>query len=282
MVLEAIANPTKAIKDPWKLFFIGIIYGSIGILLSLWVFKSYSSLVMVFLTVIACIPLMINTLKIEENKDATISNERLLMKEHIKALKFLVFLFLGFLLAYSFFFVILPASTVQTLFVSQIDTISQINSGVTGGITNPNMFSQIFFNNIRVLMFCVFFAFFFGAGAIFIITWNASVIATAIGTFAKNKIAELASIVGSLNLFHYFHMYSLGWLRYSIHGIPEITAYFVGGIAGGIISVAMINHDLESEKFKNIMIDALDLTMLAVFILFVAALMEVYLTPIFF
>lgn len=282
MVLESIINPTKAIKDPWKLFFIGFVYASVGILLSLWVFKSYSSLVMVFLTVLATIPLMIQTIKQEEEKDIKINNEKILMKEHFKSLKFLIFLFLGFLLAYSTFFILLPAGTTQILFNSQLETISSINSGVTGGITNTTMFSTIFFNNIRVLMFCVFFAFFFGAGAIFILTWNASVIAAATGTFVKNKIAELASLVGNLHVFNYFHMFSLGILRYSIHGIPEISAYFVGGIAGGIISVAMINHDLESEKFKNIMVDALDLTMLAVFILFVAGLIEIFVTPLFF
>ena len=44
----------------------------------------------------------------------------------------------------------------------------------------------------------------------------------------------------------------------------------------------MINHDLETDKFKNIMLDALDLTMLAILILFIAAVIEVYVTPTFF
>ena len=67
--------------------------------------------------------------------------------------------------------------------------------------------------------------------------------------------------------------------RYMIHGIPEIVAYFIVALAGGIISVAVINHDLAGKNFKRIMNDSLILTVLAVLVLFIAALLEVYLTP---
>ena len=131
-------------------------------------------------------------------------------------------------------------------------------------------------------MFCLFFSFFYGVGAIFILTWNASVISAAIGDFVRVRIADIASSVGAVNAFNYFHIFSLGLLRYFIHGIPEIAAYFVGGLAGGVISVAMINHDIETDRFKIIMMDALDLALIAVAILFIAALMEVFITPLFF
>ena len=37
-------------------------------------------------------------------------------------------------------------------------------------------------------MFCLLFAVFYGFGSIFILTWNASVIGTAMGTFAENEL----------------------------------------------------------------------------------------------
>lgn len=282
MVLESFTSPIKAENKPWKMFFIGFTYATVATFLSLWIFKSYASLVMVFLTVVATIPLMYSTLKYEEKKDTEISKESNLLRQHEKAIKFLVFMFLGFMVAYSVWFVALPAELVQSLFSSQLQTISSINSQITGAVTSSSIFTQIFFNNIKVLMFCIFFAFFYGAGAIFILTWNATVIAAAIGTLIKNRLAEIMATLGHLTAFNYFHIYSIGLLRYSIHGIPEITAYFVGGLAGGIISIAMINHDLETNKFRNIIMDALDLTMVAIFILFVAALIEVFVTPVFF
>src|SRR3989344_2654844 len=89
-------------------------------------------------------------------------------------------LFLGFIFLYIF----LPPDLVKLLFSSQLDTIDSINSRVSGkAIDTTNIFAQIFLNNIKVLMFCIFFAFFYGAGAIFILAWNASVISAAIGTF---------------------------------------------------------------------------------------------------
>jgi len=67
-----------------------------------------------------------------------------------------------------------------------------------------------------------------------------------------------------------------------IHGIPEIGAYFVGALAGGIISVAVIRRDLRGERMWRILQDSLLLVVIAIIILVVAALMEVYLTPILF
>ena len=283
MVLESFISPAKAENKPWTMLFLGFMYAVVGVFLSLWIFKQYSSLVMVFLTVVATIPLVYNTLKLEEEKDTKIKSEMSLLKEHSKALKFFIYMFIGFVFAFVAVYIILPTDLVQVLFSSQVETIESINSRVSGNVINTsNIFAQIFLNNIKVLMFCIFFAFFYGAGAIFILAWNASVISAAVGTFIRDKIAEYAAQIGSLNLFNYFFIFNLGLLRYFIHGIPQILAYFIGALAGGIISVAMINHDIESDKFNNIMLDALDLTMLAVFVLFMAALVEVFVTPLFF
>lgn len=283
MVLESFISPLKAENKPWTMLLMGFIYALVAVFLSLWIFKQYSSLVMVFLTVLATIPLVYSTLKLEEGKDTQIKGELTLLKEHSKAIKFLMYMFVGFVLAFVLLYIILPSSLVQLLFSSQVETIDSINTRVSGNaFSTSNIFAQIFLNNIKVLMFSIFFAFFYGAGAIFILAWNASVISAAIGNFIREKIAEYSVSVGSLNLFNYFYIFNLGLLRYFIHGIPEILAYFIGALAGGIISVAMINHDIESERFNNIMLDALDLTMLAIFILFIAAIIEVFITPIFF
>ena len=86
MVLESIISPLKAEKKPWDLFFIGLLYSSVAMFLALWIFRDQASLVMVFLTVTATVPLMYNTLKFEEEKDLAIPKERALIKEHGKAL----------------------------------------------------------------------------------------------------------------------------------------------------------------------------------------------------
>jgi len=132
------------------------------------------------------------------------------------------------------------------------------------------------------MIFCIMFAFLFGAGAIFILTWNASVIAAAIGTFVRNNAASYAESAGLGQLTGYLHIGSLGLMRYMIHGIPEILAYFTAGLAGGIISVAVIRHDFGSKNFNKILYDSMDLIVIAIFVLFIAALIEVFITPVLF
>ncbi|MEK6974589.1 MAG: stage II sporulation protein M, partial [Nanoarchaeota archaeon] len=285
MVIESFISPKEAEKHPWRLFFVGFLYATAAAFLSYWIFRQYSSLVMVTLTVIATMPLMYRTLKHEERVDTLLDNETKILKHHSKTLSFLLFMFIGYIVAFSLIYILAPAEWVSLLFKSQVETITQINNRVSGDAGSDvisNIFASIFFNNIRVLMFSIFFAFFYGAGTIFILAWNATVIGAAMGTFMKNVLADYIAKFGSVNAINYLNAFSLGFFRYTIHGIPEIAAYFVGGIAGGIISVAMINHDLETDKFKNIMLDALDLTMLAILILFIAAVIEVYVTPAFF
>ncbi len=270
MVLESLIGPKKAEKKPYWLLFYGLLYASFGILLSLWVFKSQASMVMVFLTVFACMPLLYRTFKYEEKKDMRNLKERVLIKEHGKALKFLMFMFFGFIIAYTLWFVFMPQTSAEGLFDVQLKTIESINSSVTGKSYGLGTFVQILANNMKVLLFCILFAFFYGAGTIFILTWNASVIGAAIGSFVHNRLAEFGS---------YFVAIPVALLRYMTHGVFEIAAYFIAGLAGGIISVAVINHDVDSKKFRHVLIDSLDLLLLSVGVLIFAALVEVLVTP---
>ena len=286
MVLESLINPRKAEGKPWETFFIGVIYSSIAIFLSLWIFHDYASLVMIFLTVVASVPLMYNIIAVEEEKDIAIENEKVLVKEHWKAISVFIFLFLGFLASFTFWYVALPTETVENVFDVQLKTIENINAGVTAIITGKGIYSNflmsIISNNIKVMIFCILFAFIFGAGAIFILTWNASVIAAAIGTFIRENISSVAANHGWSSITGYFYVGSSGFLRYLIHGIPEITAYFLAGLAGGIISIAVIRHDFGTDRFRKIVIDSLDLIILAFIVLFGAAIVEVFITPLIF
>jgi len=269
MVFESLVNPKKAEKKPWKMFFIGLFYSSIAVLLSIWIFRDHASLVMVFLTVMASLYLIYGVLQLEEEKDIKIKEEKLLIKEHGKALSFFVFLFLGFVVSFSLWYVFLPSSLISDVFGVQQQTITEINTKVTGeAIGTTSLVSKIFFNNIKVMIFCLLFSFFYGSGAIFILTWNASVIGTAIGSFVRGSISH-----------GFFPIFSAGLLRYLTHGIPEIIAYFMAGLAGGIISVAVIRHEFGSERFKHILVDSVDLVTVAVFVLFLASLIEVFITP---
>ena len=284
-MIEMFAKPKRAERKPWEMFLIGILYSSISLLLVSFVFSKdsvlsqYGGILVVTFTVICSLPFMYYIIKLEEGKDVEISEGGKLLKEHSKAISALMWLFLGFVVGFSFWYLVLPAQTGAN-FNAQIEVFCAINSpnsfddclvkygfsSVTGNVASTQMILNIFSNNISVLIFTLLFSLVFGAGAIFILVWNASVIAVAVGSFAKNSLWGLPS----------------GLLRYMVHGIPEIAAYFVGALAGGIVSIAVIRKDLVGERKWRILQDALTLVVIAVAILFVAALVEVFITPRFF
>lgn len=282
-MLEMILSPRKAEREPWEMVFVGIFYATLSILLVNWIFagdavlSKYSGILVVTFTVMFSIPFMYYAIKNEEDKDMRYEGMFKIMKEHMKALYSFLFLFLGFIIAFSFWYMVLASNQ---SFKAQIETYCMINRpanfnecvadyGVKGKttptafLTAKDKFFMIFANNIYVLIFTLVFSLIFGAGAIFVLAWNASVIAAAVGIFAKSNLSDLP----------------LGIARFMIHGLPEIAAYFIAALAGGIVSVAVIKHDIRSEKFWNILQDSLNLLILAVIVLFIAALVEVFITP---
>ena len=281
MVLESLINPFKAKKKPWEMFFIGFLFASVAILLSNWVFKEQASLLMVFLTVLAAVPLLYSTMKMEEEEGANIqADEKEILIKHSKTIKFLMYMFFGFVVAFVFWYIALPAGTIKSLYHVQTVTIQSINArAISGFSVKLSSFGSIFFNNVKVLIFCILFSFLYGAGAIFILTWNASVIATAIGNFVRTNISSYASAAGFQKLGAYFHIITIGLLKYSIHGIPEIIAYFVAGLAGGIISVAVIRENFGTKSFSKALVDSSDLIIIAFLLILIAALLEVFITP---
>jgi len=195
-------------------------------------------------------------------------------------------LFLGYVLAFSILFIVMPIDTTSENFRAQIETYCLINypndfqrcadshitakaadfdSKVDGSIIRENMsrVSSILSNNFYVLIFTLLLSFLFGAGAIFILVWNASVIASAIGIFSK---AGLAYLPGSM-------------ARFMIHGLPEITSYFIIALAGGIIGTAIIRHEFGHEKFWKVLQDSLSLIVIALVVLIISAFIEVFITP---
>ena len=236
MVFESLLDPIKAEHKPFDDFLLGFLYTSIAILLTLWIFKGQGSLIMVTLLVIASMLLVYNVTRLEEEKDKQLEKESVLLKEHSKAISFFAALFLGFLVAFALWFTLLPYEKSQDLFSLQLDTIKSVNSPITGrAIDDFNEVNSIFYSNMGVILFSVLFSFFFGAGAIFILAWNASVIGAAMGVFIRNNLGVYASKLGFASISNYMQTFSIGLLRYSIHGIPEVVSYFVASLAGGIL-----------------------------------------------
>jgi uncharacterized membrane protein SpoIIM required for sporulation len=273
MVLELLINPKKATGKPWEMFFIGFVYSFIAAFLALWIFKNYVSIVMITITIIASIPIVRNVISQEEEKDEVIKQEKKLLKEHGKAIMVLVYLFLGFTASFTMLYIFMPSVIVEKMFSAQLETIITIQNPTGSFISSLGIVSKIFSNNIKILLFCITFSFFYGAGAIFILTWNASVMATAIGAFIRNNLFHAKGV------FDYFQVTTVGLLKYTLHGIPEIAAYFIAALASSMISFALMKHKFMDKNFKKVLKDIISLMGIAVIILIIAAFIEVFITP---
>lgn len=282
-MLERIINPKTGERYPWRMFFIGLVYASLSLLLVHWFFKNSLSNASGMLVVIFCImfslPYMHFIIRREEKEDETVEGLFSVWKAHKDAIYSLMWLFLGFIIAFSFWYIVLQDSNLLNF---QIQTYCEINSPnsvqdcilqysssdfwVTGAATKELRLLSIIENNVYVMIFTLLFSLIFGAGAIFILVWNASVIAAAVGIFAGNKISELP----------------LGLARYMIHGFPEIASYFITALAGGIFGVGILRHGFKDKRTLRVIENSIMLLFLALLIIVVAGFIEVYLTPLLF
>ncbi|MFH1801977.1 MAG: stage II sporulation protein M [archaeon] len=257
-------NPKKAERHPLEILLVVIFYTSISIFLSLWILPNQASIAMVFLSIIACLYLVQGIFIVEESKEKDTNEESFVLKEHAKTLWFLLIIFFGFLIAYTFWMLILPTNMTTDIFSLQASTFEEIRS-ITGRVTAPEAFSIIMSNNLRVLLLSVILAIFYGAGSLFILAWNASLMGYIIGGLVKHTLGY-ASI-------------PYAFLKFFIHGIPEILAYLAAALAGGIIFITVIRGDIKKDRIKRTFIDIIVLIAISIGLLLIAAGIESYISP---
>ena len=108
-MFEMILSPRRSERRPWEMLFVGLIYASISILMVHWIFakdpvlSAYSGIFTITFVVMFSIPYVYYTIKLEEEKNMQTSNSLILLKEHSKAIMCFLWLFLGFIIAFSFF-----------------------------------------------------------------------------------------------------------------------------------------------------------------------------------
>lgn len=202
----------------------------------------------------------------EEKKEKNYNSERWIIGSHRPIVFMILALFLGFVISFALWSLFLPPETSSTVFSLQKDSVDHIRAITGNAISTGEPFMQILKNNVNIVLISIVFAFFFGAGAVYIIAWNASVMGFVIGSAARESLGLLALPVAAV--------------KYFIHGIPEMIAYIIASVAGGILYFALIRGDLTKEgRSKRIIIDAIALFLISILILVIAAIIEVYISP---
>jgi uncharacterized membrane protein SpoIIM required for sporulation len=266
MVLESIINPKNAVDRPLHVLVISFVYSIISVLVAQWIFPSYASILTISFITILFVPFFQSFFEIEEKKEDIAAEKSAagnLFERHKDIIYAFSLFFLGVILAMTSLYIFFPS---QGVFSTQLDTLRSFS---TGQILGQADFSRYFFNNTRVMLALFVMSFAFGAGAIFILAWNASVIAVYLGLFIEGIVTKG---IGTTTAFLYG--VPIGLSTIIIHGLPEVLAYFVAGLAGGVLSVGLIREKFMSREFKFILKDSLLLLLFAEFLISLAAYLE--------
>ncbi len=276
MVVENLANFSVAGKNWNKTFVFGFFISTVSLVTAGIIFPPASGLVALFLTSAAAFPLINKAYETEEDLD--VYSGAGFLERHAAVLKIYSGFFVGVLVATSMAYFAVDQERAADIFRFQLSALgsAEITGRAAGVLAGQDVFSAILVNNLRVALVSFLVAVIFGAASVFIISWNASVIAVFIGVLAKTSTASFASygLLGAPLAFAYGFLSGLGAIV--IHGIPEIMSYFVAGLAGGVISVGITKEKLASSRFLKVFKDGMLLLVVAVFMIFVAAAVEAY------
>ncbi len=247
MVLEKIINISEIERKPIKILYYAILITLVSIMLGYRIFESSPGFAALAFIVIGSLPFVRKLIEIEEIKEASASNWKIALKRNKTVIEILFFFFLGVSLTYFLISIIVP-NFGDLLFAEQ----NKVFSGAISHSLESSSFLPIIKNNLSIIMLSILLSLLYGSGSIFVISWNASVL----GTFLAAK--------GMPQLLYYLP-----------HASLEFFGFFMAAIAGSIISEAIEKHDYSGNHFKNILKDALLLTVLSAILIVVAAYVEV-------
>ena len=259
---------------PLQIFASGFFFSSVAIFIAAALFTHSPSLVVVTFMTLPLIYTYTNLLQqeaVHEAKDKTI---RQLIADNMFLVKTYLLLFLGMTIGIAFWFSILPNSMLSSLFSEQIYNLNQIGL-VTGLSITPlaidsSAFMTIASNNIKLVLLSGIMSFVFAAGALFILSWNASVIGVAVGSIIIKLMGAGASNVTALS-----QGIGLGTVYYILHLIPEVVAYFLAAVAGAFISSAMMRYKPFSPNSNRLLAISGALVIFAVALILLGAVIEI-------
>lgn len=275
LVLESIIRSHFALKHPIALLFYGFVITTVSMAISLATFPNYASLLTIAFITIGCLPILHRIYYHEEKAELREhGNPATFLERHFHLIQVFMFLFIGITLAYSFWYLNLSTEHRTDVFEEQennwkrIDALRGNATGIlpSGACQSNDLFTLafncIFANNALVLAWSLLLALLYGAGAIFSIAWNASVIGLVLA-----KETALNGLQNGL-------MRAIGLIP---HGGLEIGGYFLGAIAGGLVSIAVATKSYTKPHFRTMVQDIVFLVILAYLLLVLGALLEAHL-----
>ncbi len=264
MVLETIVSPRYARENSWSIAALGAIFVSLAVGIVHWFgLGPQSSLLLMVFVIIPAIPFLVELIQFQEAETKRGSAHRFFgsrtLARHAPTIAVLFSFFIGLTAAFTFWYAVLPESTCSLLFDTQVKELAAVHGSFSGYAVEAQMllaFETIFLHNLEVLMLILAFSMLYGAGAIFVLIWNASIIGVFLG-----KIARTGDI-------------GAGVLGIIPHGVFELLAYTTAALAGGILSRVIVLRRLQAIEEHQTIYDVAKLAGWAIIFLALGAFIE--------
>jgi uncharacterized membrane protein SpoIIM required for sporulation len=285
MVLESLIGEKNIRQKPYLIFFLTFIISVGSIIFANALFPKHASVLSVAFITIGLVPIVYNILAKEEYDEALQrKSSTTFFARHFNLIMIYVWIFIAIIFAFSITYAFVPNEHKDVVFEEQINAFCAIsgsencNNGVPWSISgraisgafnacqNPatkNIATCSFFifeNNAGVLIFVIILSLLYGAGAIFIIAWNASILGLFFGEMflCAQHVTWIGLLQGML----------IG------HGPPELLSYIFGALAGAILSAMISRGQFLSHEFSTILKDISFLIFLAIFSVIYGAIVE--------
>ena len=249
-MLESLFGFKAIMKRPYLMFFWTIIISSVAVLLSLQlptyslpIGNSVLDLRGFFAIIFTIMPPVYFATKYLKKEEALEEKEiqkkyekHIFARSHSRDIIVFLLYFFGVVVSFTVWSFFLP----DTFFQVQEFELNRVDSSysVSGFLTREGAFYSYIQNNMNVMFYSFLIGLLFGAGSIFVLTWNASILSTAISL----KTSTLIGIPGATAPF-------------LLHGTIEIAGYVLAGLAGSIISAAVIRGHHRKGVFLKVILD---------------------------
>jgi len=271
MVLERLYPLQLIERNPFFAFLLGLGYSIIGIGTAVILFPEDPTLIAVAFISIMVIPTLNQLLRQEEAVESEKDESNLItfFRDHKDMFKIYMLLFLGMLLGFSLFSIVLPTMATNYIFNNQINILyGQLGRKTGHAIISSGLFKTIFYNNLNVLLLCLVTAFIFGDGAIILITWNASVWGTIFGVMAKSAAFNIGKSP--------FYLFITVLLIVFPHMMLEAFSYICSATSGAVISRGLAWEQFMSDRFKRMLKNTIILLIFSIIVLVIAVTIETY------
>ncbi|MEM4263288.1 MAG: stage II sporulation protein M [Candidatus Woesearchaeota archaeon] len=264
MVLEQFLENVHVKRHAYFVIFLSMIYVFIAYGVAYLFFKESMSLVAVFTLTIILIPSLHHIISLEEQIERK-NGLRHFFRNHATIFKVYSSAFLGILIGFGVIGAVFDSADIYAYQIDFLTRQSSIGASAISKFASNSYVPSftdvlgLFSQNISVMLIAFVLSVFYGAGAVFLIVFNASMFSAFLFSFMTATSKTIASVS-------------------FIHFIPEISGFLLAAISGAILSAAILNESFSSPYFRNVMKNISIMLAVSIFLIFIGAFLEIYLS----